>query len=58
MISNYPPGSDITLMNTMYNFRTKGEDGKWIDDFLTIVYKDNFKKLKNILRFIMLNQNI
>lgn len=47
MISNYPPGSDITLMNTMYNFRTKGEDGKWIDDFLTIVYKDNKTGKKN-----------
>lgn len=41
MIEGYEPNSDITIMNTIYNFPTKDEDGKWIDDFLAIVYKDN-----------------
>ena len=41
MIDRYKPGSDLTIMNTMYQFPRKSEDGKRLDDFLEIVYKDN-----------------
>ena len=37
----YPVGSDITIMNTYYNYPVY-EDGKKIsDDFIILVYKDN-----------------
>ncbi len=42
MIAGYPVGSDITVMNTIYQFPTKDTvTGKWLDDFLVMVYKDN-----------------
>lgn len=42
MIDGYPQGSDIAIMNTIYNFPTKDEStGKMVDDFMAIVYKDN-----------------
>lgn len=37
----YPPGSDITIMNCMYQYSKKNEDGKYLDDFIIITYKDN-----------------
>lgn len=37
-----PAGSDITIMNTMYQNRTYNEEtGNYEDDFMVIVYKDN-----------------
>lgn len=42
LIDGYPEGSDITIMNTFYQFKTKDNaTGKWIDDFICIIYKDN-----------------
>lgn len=42
MITEYVPGSDITLMNTIYSFPQKdSKTNKRIDDFIIIVYKDN-----------------
>lgn len=42
LIEGYPTGSDITIMNTFYQFKTKDiETGKWIDDFICIIFKDN-----------------
>ena len=45
--SQYPIGSDITIMNTYYSY-PKFEDGKKVmDDFLYIIYKDNTTKKKH-----------
>ena len=42
MIDRYPVGSDITIMNCYYQFPKKNEEtGKYNQDFLVIVYKDN-----------------
>lgn len=40
MITGRQPGADITLVNTLFWRAPKTEDGK-INDYLTIVYKDN-----------------
>ena len=41
LIKGRPLGSDITLINTWYEGVRKGEDGKWTDGSMTVVYKDN-----------------
>lgn len=42
MINGYPQGSDITIMNTMYHRGEKnGKTGKYSDDHITMVFKDN-----------------
>lgn len=46
MIDNYNSGSDITLINTMYQKPKKQDDGKWSKDVLTITYKDNITNEK------------
>lgn len=53
MIKNYPKGSDITLLNTIYLGQKKDENGKWQKDTMTIVYKDNItgeKKIEEIVQ--------
>ena len=41
LLSIYPEGSDITIMNTFYQYAV-WEDGKKLsDDFIILVYKDN-----------------
>ena len=42
----FPEGSDITIMNTYYNFPVYGENGKICDDFIALIYKDNTTKEK------------
>lgn len=37
----YPEGSDITIMNTYYQYPLWEDGKKLMDDFITIVYKDN-----------------
>lgn len=37
----YRDGSDLTVMNTFYQYPTKDADGNKIDDLVAIVYKDN-----------------
>ena len=37
----YEENSDITIMNCMYQYGRRDEDGKVLDDFIIIVYKDN-----------------
>ena len=42
-----PAGSDITIMNAMYNYSKKDENtGKWMDDYISLVYKDNSTNTK------------
>ena len=40
-LPEFPQGSDITLMNTIYHKPRKDEDGKKIPDALTMIIKDN-----------------
>lgn len=42
ILTKYPEGSDITILNTIYE-RSKKDDntGKWSKDNITIIYKDN-----------------
>ena len=41
LIKGYPSGSDITIVNTSYQYPKKQEDGKYSKDYLTIVFRDN-----------------
>ena len=42
LLNEFPEGSDLTIMNTYYNFPVYQEDkGKVCDDFICLVYKDN-----------------
>ncbi len=41
LIKGYPSGSDITIVNTSYQYPKKQEDGKYSNDYLTIVFRDN-----------------
>ena len=41
-ITKYPEGSDITILNTIYQRAKKDEaTGKWGKDSITLIYKDN-----------------
>lgn len=46
MLESYRDGSDLTIMNTFYQFATKDVDGNRLDDFMVIVYKDNETGIK------------
>ena len=48
LIKGYPEGSDITLVNTIYQRPTKDENGNRIPDKLTIVFRDNVTGEKKI----------
>lgn len=52
MIKNYPPGSDITLFNTIYHYPRKDQEtNKWKKDSIDLIYRDNItgeKKLQQI----------
>lgn len=42
MISSYAPGSDITILDTIYQYPKRKEDGSgYDDDFISILYRDN-----------------
>lgn len=42
LLKQYPSGSDITIMNTMYVKRMQNQEtGNYEPDFMVIVYKDN-----------------
>ena len=47
MIQGYKEGSDITIINTLYLKPQKLSNGKYIDDRLLIIYKDNITGKKN-----------
>ena len=47
LLEAVPAGSDITIMNAMYNYSKKDENtGKWMDDYISLVYKDNATNTK------------
>ena len=41
LLSKYPEGADLTIMNTYYQFPVFNEGKKVHDDFIVLVYKDN-----------------
>lgn len=42
MVKGYNPGSDITILDTLYRYPKKKEDESgYEDDFISILYKDN-----------------
>ena len=42
----YPQGTDLTIMNTFYQYPLQDENGNRLDDFMFLVYKDNVTKEK------------
>ena len=48
MILDYPQGSDLTLMNTIYQHPKKQEDGKYTKPVMSLLYKDNITGQKHI----------
>lgn len=49
LISGYPSGSDITILNATYNYPKKDPDtGKWDDGSMDIVYVDNITGEKHL----------
>ena len=65
LIKGYPEGSDITIVNTSYQYPKKQEDGKYSKDFLTLVFRDNTTGKKNHTiienpdyEFFMANDNV
>ena len=43
----FPEGSDITIMNTYYQYPVFNDGKKVCDDFIDIIYKDNQNGVKN-----------
>lgn len=41
LLSEFPEGSDLTIMNTYYNYPVFQDGKKVCDDFIAIVYKNN-----------------
>lgn len=66
LFKKVPIGSDITIMNCMYQSSRKDEEtGTWSPDFIAIVYKDNTTGKKDhiiiekpVYRFYILNENV
>lgn len=48
LIKGYPEGSDLTIINTIYQRPSKDENGNKVPDKLTIVYRDNTTGEKKI----------
>ena len=47
LLSHYPDGSDITILNASYHRREQNPDtGKWNSDYMVISYKDNMNGTK------------
>lgn len=44
LIPEYPYGSDITILNTMYKYPSKIDKNKYDDGSITIVFRDNVTK--------------
>ena len=41
-VGNYPPGSDLTVVNVIYRYPMKDDNtGKWSTDYLLLTYRDN-----------------
>ena len=48
LLQGYPDGSDITLLNSQMFRGRPNENGKWSDDVMTIVFKDNITGEKHM----------
>ena len=46
--TEYPEGSDITIMNTYYSYPTYEDGRKVSDDYMFLIYKDNKYKTETI----------
>lgn len=46
MLKNFKPGSNLTLLNTIYHRSKRMENGKYSEDAITIIYKNNNTKKK------------
>lgn len=44
LLRDYPKGSDLTLINTVYTYPKKDHNGKYDKGYMTIVYRDNVTK--------------
>ena len=40
-VGNYPKGYDLSLLNTMYHYPSKQSDGKYSNDSIDLIIKDN-----------------
>ena len=47
LIKGYPDGSDITILNTAYHYPQKQENGKYSNDNIVLVFRDNSTGKKN-----------
>ena len=47
-MDGYPEGSNLTIMNAMYEKPHRDEDGNYVPDYLHIVFKDNETGLKHV----------
>ena len=47
LFKKVPIGSDITIMNTQYQYKKRDDDGKYQPDYLAITYKDNETQKKD-----------
>lgn len=47
LIEGYQKGSDITILNTIYNKPKKIDDKKWDKGYITIIFRDNITKQKH-----------
>ena len=53
LLTEYPQGSNLTIMNTIYHYPVKNEQtGKYKKDYMTIVYKDNDTGKRSIKLYI------
>ena len=49
LIPKYPLGSDLVVMDTVYRYGRRDEEtGSYSKDFMTILYKDNITKQKEL----------
>jgi DNA polymerase elongation subunit (family B) len=48
LMDGYPEGSNLTIMNAMYEKPHRDEDGNYVPDYLHIVFKDNETGLKHV----------
>lgn len=49
MFEEYPVGADLTVMNTYYQYPLKDADGNRLDDFIAVVFKQNWNGEKKHL---------
>ena len=49
-VGNYPKGYDLSLLNTMYHYPSKQSDGKYSNDSIDLIIKDNITGDKFLLK--------